>query len=132
MGEKYYVRITPQGAVSIIKTDGNADFHFFNEMIGSRLFEIVRFAPKTKQIMLVDEEGLLKEKPEFNAAASLISGQPLCGTVIIAREDILNGEHDIVGFTIEQVTAVRLALHVCLSGSGLFKLSDGGDNDDNS
>lgn len=42
---------------------------------------------KDMLVMLVDEDGALKGQP-FNAAASLVAGQPIVGDVVVLDHDI--------------------------------------------
>lgn len=120
---EYFIRITPQCAVSTVSTDNPHLFWYYGQ-INADSIEIVRgFADRSKQVMVVDEEGLINGSA-VNPIASLLYGHVICGTVLIAREDLRNGEPDIVGFTIEQVTAARMALHVFLMKTGLFEDSE--------
>lgn len=117
---EYFIRITPQGAVSTVSTD-NPHLYWYYGQINADNIEIVRgFADRSKQVMVVDEEGAINGS-DVNPVASFLARQIICGTALIAREDLRNGEPDIVGFTIEQVTAARMALHVFLMESELFE-----------
>ena len=119
--KEYFIRITPENTIETISTE-NPDIDFYYQAIGCRCMEIVRgFAKRSKQVAIVDEESLCKENPRLNVIASFICGRPLFDTVLIAREDLRDGEPDIIGFTIEQATAARLAMRVCLMKSGLFE-----------
>ena len=118
--EEYFIRITEDNAVETLHTAEPADFHFFNEAIGSRFFEIVRFGKFTKQVLVIDEEGRLRERG-VNMIASLLARQPIFGTVLIAKEGERDGELDLIGFDLKSVTAARVALHVSLMHSGLFE-----------
>lgn len=117
---EYFIRITPQGAVSTVSTD-NPHLYWYYGQINADSIEIVRgFANRSKHVMVVDEEGAINGS-DMNLIASFLARQIICGTVLIAREDLRNGEPDIVGFTIEQVTAARMALHVFLMVTGKFE-----------
>lgn len=56
-------------------------------------------------VMLVDEEGLLKELP-VNLIGSVLYGltspTPIVGPVVIAAEGIVDGEPDVIGLTDQQ------------------------------
>lgn len=60
--------------------------------------------------MIVDEEGLLKEK-QMNPFASVLygyvaHGQPIVGTVVLMKEGIRDGEPDIVGLDEEDIKTI--------------------------
>ena len=56
-------------------------------------------------LMLVDEEGLLKELP-VNLIGSALYGfgapSPIVGPIVIAAEGIVDGERDVIGLTDDQ------------------------------
>ena len=114
-----FIRLTPECAVSNVPCLGTPDLDFFYEEIGTHSIEIVRFG-HLKQCLIVDECGRLRESPQINPIASLLAGQPICGTVLIAKEGERNGEPAIIGFTEKEVIAARLGLHFALMSSGLF------------
>ena len=117
---EYFIRITPDNAISTVKTDKPHLFWYYSQ-INADSIEIVRFNRAMKHVLIVDEEGLLKSNPKMNMIASMLAGQMIVGTVLIAREDLREGEPDIVGFNINEVTAARLGLHYALMNSGLFE-----------
>lgn len=120
---EYFIRITPQCAVSTVSTD-KPHLYWYYGQINAECIEIVRgFADRSKHVMVVDEEGAINGS-DVNPIASFLAHQLIFGTVLLAREDLRNGEPDIVGFTIEQVTAARIALHCFLINSGAFDDSD--------
>lgn len=117
---EYFIRITPQCSVSTVSTE-NPHLYWYYGQINADSIEIVRgFADRSKQVMIVDEEGAINGSA-LNPIASYLTHRPIFGTVLLAREDLRNGEPDVVGFSIERVTAARLALHVCLMNSGVFE-----------
>lgn len=103
---KFYLRISTTGMMEIktfdpINDDVNDVIH--KELDGA-FYEIVY--PRTlsgKFLMLVDECGALENLP-VNSVASEIYGTsehgcPIFGPAVIMREDIVDGEPDIVGLT---------------------------------
>ena len=120
---EYFIRITPQCVVSTVSTE-NPHLYWYYGQINADRIEIMRgFADRSKQVMVVDEEGAINGS-EINPVASYLTHRPIFGTVLIAREDLRNGEPDIVGFTIERVTVARIALHLALTNSGIFEDSE--------
>jgi Domain of unknown function (DUF3846) len=79
--------ITASGAKSTIDIKG-LDWQDITKAIGAEYFEMVRL-PFTTDVMLVDEEGILRNKP-INSLASIIAKQPIVGDVIIATQDEIN------------------------------------------
>lgn len=60
-------------------------------------FEIVRchgFAPSF-MLLLVDDEGVLKDKP-INHRATILAGQAIFGDAVLLREGMVEGEPDCV------------------------------------
>lgn len=120
---EYFIRITPQCAVSTVSTE-NPHLYWYYGQINADSIEIVRgFADRSKQVMIVDEEGAINDS-EINPVASILARQRIFGTVLIAREDLRNGEPDVVGFDRMQVTAARRALHAFLMETGMFEDSE--------
>lgn len=117
---EYFIRMTPDNTVSTVSTDNPHLFWYYSQ-INADSIEIVRFNRQMKHVLIVDEEGLLKDNPRTNLIASLLAGQMIVGTVLIAREGMRNGEPDIKGFSLDSVTAVRLGLHYAMMKSGLFE-----------
>lgn len=92
------------GCNPVLKEIGSTDE--IRSLIGGWL-ELVRprFLPP-QFIMLVDDEGLLKELP-VNLIGSALYGMeapsPIVGPVVIAAEGIVNGEPDVVGLSDDEV-----------------------------
>lgn len=68
--------------------------------------------------MVVDDEALLKDKPEVNVIASLLygvdsHGQPLCGDVLVAKDQETEDGIETVGMTDKEVTMLHVAIN-CL------------------
>ena len=117
---EYFIRITPNNTVETVSTDNPHLFWYYSQ-INADSIEIVRFNRQINHVLVVDEEGLLKENPQTNLIASVLANQLIVGTVLIAREGMRDGEPDIKGFSLDRVTAVRLGLHYALMKSGLFE-----------
>ena len=66
--------------------------------------------------LLVDEEGMLREKPVLNFLASYLygthhHGQPIVGNAVIVAEEVLqNGDHDLRLLTKKEAEDVRFDL----------------------
>lgn len=76
-------RITPDGEVTKMMPAGKTwTLDELHAVIGGWV-EVVRHGARFDKdsIMVVDEEGLIKQKP-YNADASQLAGQPIVGTVL--------------------------------------------------
>lgn len=84
----------------LLRTDNVIEFHnftkdsldFYYKTIGCDLIDIVQ-AYELKRlgykdfILIVDDEGLLKENFKINIYASLLYGQPLAGNILVCKEE---------------------------------------------
>ncbi|MBR5845473.1 MAG: hypothetical protein IKY65_04360 [Rikenellaceae bacterium] len=103
---KFYMQISTDGTIEIKEFNPLDDI---NDVIHAALdsyYEIVRCRSLPhKYLMLVDDCGLLKSLPVNPVASELygirIHGCPICGPALIMREDLVDGEPDIVGMTEE-------------------------------
>lgn len=120
---EFFVRIGVDNSISTVMTE-KPSIHFFYHHIECESIEIVRFAKKTNQIAVVDEEALCKDKPKMNLIASYIMCRPVFGNVLICKEGERDGEPDIVGFNALEVTAARLAMSKVIEKSGMFERSE--------
>lgn len=78
-------------------------------------------------LMIVNEEGLLKDLP-LNMAASYLSGRPIVGNAVIMKEGIVHGEHDIVGLSNADASYMQRILQVHLGyGDALCPRGDAHD-----
>lgn len=119
MKNKFYVKISTTGLIEI--KDFDPVQQDVNDVIHDALdsyYEIVRCRSLPfKFLMLVDDCGLLKELPINGIASELygvrVHGCPICGPAVIMREDMVDGEPDIVGMT-EEDTAELVRILRCL------------------
>lgn len=103
---KFYLRISTTGMMEIktfdpIKDDVN---DVIQEELNGAFYEIVH--PRTlsgKFLMMVDDCGALEHLPVNSIASEIygtrVHGCSIFGTAVIMREDIVDGEPDIVGLT---------------------------------
>ena len=114
---KFYVKISTTGLIEI--KDFDPVQQDVNDVIHDALdsyYEIVRCRSLPhKFLMLVDDCGLLKELPINGIASELygvrVHGCPICGPAVIMREDMVDGEPDIVGLTEEDTAEFIQLLH---------------------
>ena len=100
-----FLKITPDGVFTIEETSRSELLEFIHREIGCSCFEIVR--PQglpSGYLMIVDESGLLKEDAHINALpwfwySRRAPDAPIVGTVLVGREDLVDGEPDVVGLT---------------------------------
>lgn len=71
---------------------------FCYQTIGCRSIETVRFSSPT-DVLIVDEEGLLKDDYQINMVGSALTESLIVGGMIIARLGTRDGEPDLVGYT---------------------------------
>lgn len=129
---EYFILITPDNHVKGIATD-KADLNFYYSAIECRSIEIVRpfgYTADGQQVMIIDEEGRLKDEPRVNTIASVLANQMLYGNVMIAIEGEKNGEPDIIGFDKPHANLALLAITMTLESSGLFSLDKHTESDD--
>ncbi len=101
---KKYVLIHPDGLIETKEFDVlNEDVNdVVRAALGGAFYEIVRIRNMShKFLMLVDDEGCLKNLQLNPVASELygirVHGCPIVGPAVIMREDIVDGEPDIVG-----------------------------------
>ena len=82
-------------------------------------FEVVRCVNLPRGIlMLVDDEGLLKNLP-INVVASRLYGSVICGAALIMRECITeDGDRDIIGLSDYDFNRVLRSIHNVMFGGG--------------
>lgn len=102
--EEIAILVTAENTVEQIVLEAEDDSLWIpiTDAIGG-FMEIVR--PRSfnePYIMIVDEEGLLKDKP-INLWASFAYGETIVGDVLIMKEGFRNGEPDIIGLESEDM-----------------------------
>lgn len=104
---KFYVRVSPDGLIETRPFNPLDDINdVIHDALDGSFYEIVRCRSLPhKFLMLVDDCGLLYGLP-INAVASelygvRIHGCPIAGPAVFMREDMVDGEPDIVGLTEE-------------------------------
>lgn len=99
---KFYIRVSPSGLIETNEFDPLEDINeVIHDALDGSFYEIVRCRSLPhKFLMLVDDCGLLKEL-DYNDVASELYGVRIHGPAIFMREDMIDGEPDIVGLTEE-------------------------------
>ena len=104
---KFYIRVSPEGLIETKDFDPLEDINdVIHDALEGSFYEIVRCRSLPhKFLMLVDDCGLLKDLDYNDVASELygvrIHGCPIVGPAIFMREDMVDGEPDIVGLTEE-------------------------------
>lgn len=91
---KKIVKVETNGKVTMLDAPEEISCAWCAEQIGCEWVEVVH--PKrmaTPFILIVDEEGLLKDRPVLNVAGSWlyetdVHGAPIAGNILILREEI--------------------------------------------
>lgn len=106
----------PQLVMSTLIASGDV-CQMAKSFIGCNCIEAVKAAGiKHPYRLLVDEEGILKEKPVLNFLASYLygthhHGQPIVGNAVIVAEEVLqNGDHDLRLLTKKEAEDARFDL----------------------
>ena len=118
-----FIRITTNHKMQHLQTE-SPGLDWYYDKIGCTSIEIVRIGKRCKHVMVVDEEGLMNGS-EPNHIATMIAGQPIFGNVLLCKEDLRNGEPDIVGFNPYEARAAMLAIHCIITDNGDFTLKRG-------
>lgn len=120
MKQEFFIRISVDFTVTTIAAERKPDLQFYYDQIGADDIEIIRQWKKTHQVLIVDGCGLLRENPQVNILASYLTGREIVGNVLMCKEGLRDGEPDIIGYNIKEVTAARLAIRTIFDQSPLF------------
>ena len=110
------LKLHTNGLVMPVELDlANHEYKYqaMNAAIGSNLIDIVHAAHlPDPYCLVVDDEGLLTEKPVVNVVASYLygtadHGQPLCGDVLIMKDEWTADGLDTVGLDDADFDTVR-------------------------
>lgn len=99
---EWFVRFAAGGNIEpeiipVTIADTDALLNFLYQQIGCRSVETVRFG-RGGSVLVVDEEGLLKDDPVPNIVGCALYPGYIVGNLILCEEGTRNGEPDIVGF----------------------------------
>lgn len=109
--------ITTDDKFETVKCNPKNGLKDFYENIGCNLVQVVM--PYGLQrigllgenyIMVVDEEGLLKDEPKLNVFASTFYGSPIYGNAMIVKEN----EEDFEALTEEDHREIRVAIAILI------------------
>ena len=124
MKQEFFIRIGTDLSVSTIAAVRKPDLKFYYEQIGADDIEIIRQWKKTKQVLIVDGCGLLRDEPQINVLPSYLTGRQIVGNVLMCKEGLRDGEPDIIGYSLHEAIAARLAISCILDESGRFEKYD--------
>lgn len=129
MKQEFFIVIGVDMSFKTVAAERKPDLDFYYSLIGEQGLEIIRHWTKTKQVLLVDDCGLLRENPRMNVLASYLTGRKLVGNVVMCKEGMRDGEPDIIGYTLHEATAARLALQAVFDNSPLFERGRSNENE---
>lgn len=126
---EYVLKIGTNHEIEIIEMPKDRDFKWYSRQIGCDWIEIVH--PRYFNYpLIVDEEGKLKPN-RMNVIASAMygtwlypsveHGEPIVGDVLVVNEGLVDGEPDIIGFTLHQAKNIKERLEKEKNGSVKFK-----------
>lgn len=85
----------------------NMDWRWPSQQIGCDLIEILNCPDLSEGcVMIVDDEGMLKEEPKINPIATTIYGDPIVGDVLIMGTEHTPEGPDIAGLSDDQVRKI--------------------------
>ena len=104
------VRIGLDLSVDAVKISGGL-LDWLYKQIGCRIVQMVQIPAdifgRDDIILMVDEEGLLKEDPHGNLVASILCGQTIVGNAVLLRVgETEDGDLDWMGFEAEEAAKV--------------------------
>lgn len=112
------ILITTSNTISVEHLTDAPLYKAAAKAIGCDWIEIVRPVGLSKPYcMIVDEEGLLKDKPVINHVGSIlygahIHGSAICGDIVIMKEALTPEGPDIVGLDDDELTKLYNKLKV--------------------
>lgn len=125
MEKEYGVLLTTDNKVSIIVLD--PVYETLKSSVGGYIEHTNPFMLREPNCMIVDEEGLLKEKPLNFLATWFYNGKtttpidfsPIAGDVVFCKDGYRDEEPDILGYTEEEANAVYGVMKEMLDVAGL-------------
>ena len=85
--------------IPVTIADADALLNFFYQQIGCSSIETVRFGKSGESLLIVDEEGLLKEDPVPNLIGCALYPGYIVGNLILCQIGTRDGDPDAVGFS---------------------------------
>ncbi len=113
----YAVKLNTNGTADLIEVPDQRDWHWFSRQIGCEYFENVYprglVAP---YMMIVDEQGLFKDKPVVNFFASWLyethkHGHPIVGDALIMKQIVTDDGPDIGGMEKSEAEDIQRNAH---------------------
>ncbi|MBR6029233.1 MAG: hypothetical protein IKP40_09075 [Clostridia bacterium] len=114
---KYAVKLSVNGTADIIAVPDQRDWRWYPGQIGCEYFEnVYPHGLEDPYMMIVDEEGLLKEKPVVNFFASWLyethrHGHPIVGDALIMKQIETDDGPEIGGMEKAEAEAIQLTAH---------------------
>lgn len=114
---KYAVKLNVNGTADIIEVPDHREWTWYPQQIGCDYFEnVYPRGLEEPYMMIVDEEGLFKDKPALNFYASWLyethkHGQPIVGDALIMKQIIVDGEPEIGGMEKKEAEVLQRKVH---------------------
>lgn len=119
--KEYVIQITPDFELNIKELDPENVLGDLQSLCGGYIQTVLARFQGQSLVLVLDEEGKLKDKP-VNVIATWLSDfqmDKIVGPAILCREGLRDGEPDLVGFTGEE--AAELAQDIVDSFVGKLK-----------
>ena len=114
---KYAVKLNVNGTADIIEVPDQREWTWYSQQIGCDYIEnVYPRGLEDPYMMVVDEEGLCKDKPVLNFYASWLyethkHGQPIVGNVLIMKQLIGEDGPEIGGMEKSEAEAIQRKVH---------------------
>ena len=114
---KYAVKLNVNGTADLIEVPEPHDWRWYPQQIECEYFEnIYPRGLEDPYMMIVDEEGLYKERPVINFFASWLyethrHGQPIVGDALIMKQVMTDEGPDIGGMERDEAEAIQRKVH---------------------
>ena len=113
----YYIQVDPHSTIELHHCQERDFFHYCQEAVEGMVEVVYPQSLPKGYLMLVNESGLLQHK-EINPVGSVLYGDMIVGTIVLAKQIWTDDGPDIGGLESEE--EVDALIHVIETHMGLF------------